>query len=370
MYALNSIYSSQQTFSTTMSSFPSYEEVRTSDSSARLLPIKLTPEAYRLFWSLQGPLASAISVMSEDWREKGSTSREPYVQANTLANSGTTTKVVHPIASASLTEPKIGSITVTVYALEMWEQQWLGSHEAHAEPGRPDCLSGELPAVERIDESEIDSDEEDHGDLLRCCDEDRPAKKWKLTVTPSSNLDAGGFVTVHDYLSAAHPWLKSLRSEIAQADNMWGSSPPDYYDEMFVEHQPPDMIMTTNEASYGGGMRSGPPLASSECQSYLEQLRAKAEAGDLEAAQKACFQASVQQVPHGLSHGVMQTLREWNEERAKEDCEKGLRLVFDSFKRSTHDPSDAEIEEDMTEIRRGMQESLATTIDAIRTYTI
>ncbi|KAK8042900.1 hypothetical protein PG994_013383 [Apiospora phragmitis] len=137
-----------------MPSFPTFKERSMSEQPARL-----TPEAYRLFWTLQGPLASAISVMSEDWRDKGSEPREPYVQEG---NTGHQRRRRHaaPVASASLTEPKIGSITAVVDTLEMWEYYWIEDHEAHAGPDAVDddgaaaCVFGRLPADYEGDESD------------------------------------------------------------------------------------------------------------------------------------------------------------------------------------------------------------------------
>ena len=51
--------------------------------------------------------------------------------------------------------------------------------------------------------------------LLRCCGGDRlRKKKVSLLVKASGNL---GILTIHDYLSAVHPWLMGLREEILQA---------------------------------------------------------------------------------------------------------------------------------------------------------
>ncbi|KAK8068117.1 hypothetical protein PG996_007229 [Apiospora saccharicola] len=280
-----------------MPSFPSYKERFTSGQFAQL-----TPEAWRLFWTMQGPLASAVSVMSEDWRATGSEQREPYVQ--------------HPIASAPLTEPKIGSITVAVDALHMWEYYWLESHEGHADPDNEHagCVFGQL---------------------LRCCGKDRPMKKWQLTVEPA---DAeAGFVTVHDYVSALHPWLLSLRGEIVRADNVWDSNPPEYYEKMMVEHAGPESLMVLDEARYIAGMRSGEqhqqlhrgtvqtqaqirvngetPQMPAPGVSPLEQLVARAESGDLEAVQQAIFQATIQGVPHGLRPETVQALQDSYERR-------------------------------------------------------
>ena len=52
--------------------------------------------------------------------------------------------------------------------------------------------------------------------LVKCCGELRPRnKKASLIVTPAR--DGQGFVTLHNYLSAVHPWLMSLRKELSAA---------------------------------------------------------------------------------------------------------------------------------------------------------
>ena len=49
--------------------------------------------------------------------------------------------------------------------------------------------------------------------LVKCCGEQWPQNKnVSLTVTPAR--DGQGFVTLHDYLSAVHPWLMSLQGEM------------------------------------------------------------------------------------------------------------------------------------------------------------
>jgi hypothetical protein len=72
------------------------------------------------------------------------------------------------------------------------------------------------------DEDDEDEDEYDYDklQLLRCCNQDRPrGKNAKLTIKPFKAWDGrdGGFVTVHDYVSALHPWLVRLRGEILGA---------------------------------------------------------------------------------------------------------------------------------------------------------
>lgn len=52
--------------------------------------------------------------------------------------------------------------------------------------------------------------------LVKCCGELRLRnKKASLTLTPAR--DGQRFVTLHDYLSAIHQWLMSLRGELIAA---------------------------------------------------------------------------------------------------------------------------------------------------------
>ncbi|KAK8052254.1 hypothetical protein PG993_003639 [Apiospora rasikravindrae] len=378
-----------------MPSFPPFKR-----SASDQLP-NLSPEAYRLFWTLQGPFTSAITVMPKDWRTKGSEPRELYYiqEGSTPADDSddavtidTTTTILHPIAYAPLTEPKIGSITVSVYPLDMWEQQWLESHEDHADPDNEhcgECVFGRLPADYEGDEGDPDSEEE----LLRCCDTDRPTGKWRLTVQPADT--EAGFVTVHDYLSAVHPWLMSLRGQIVQADNVWDSHPPEYYDKIMVEHVGPDLLMIADEQCYVGGERSGGPyhqqrqMGAAQAQgqeqipasvhtsmyytpeaqaffgsayrgTWLEQLVARAEtSGDLEAAERAIFQSRIQQTPHGLSQGTVQALRDSRDRDLVEDYEKQVRALVDMCKASSPEASPEEIEEYVEETMKGARASLA-----------
>ncbi|GKT51194.1 uncharacterized protein ColSpa_11375 [Colletotrichum spaethianum] len=113
--------------------FPSFEERRKANQ-----PVALTTEAKRIFWKLQGLLSDHVSVV-QDWRNRES-SREPFAHQDSAGN--ITRR--HPIAQAPLTEPKVGSVTVRVDVLELWQDQWLERHERHADPGDKDNIFGEL----------------------------------------------------------------------------------------------------------------------------------------------------------------------------------------------------------------------------------
>jgi hypothetical protein len=76
-------------------------------------------------------------------------SLEPYFQPIT-GGAGTW----HAVSQSPLTEPKVSSITVAVYDLELWEDLWLEEHEQHSSPDggdedEPSALYGALPRSRR-----------------------------------------------------------------------------------------------------------------------------------------------------------------------------------------------------------------------------
>lgn len=128
-----------------------------------------------------------------------------------------------------------------VSELEGGQENWLNAHEGHSEVGAAD--GGAFPGVKwgRLfraggggggggeEEGGDDGEEDDEPQLLRCCGQDRPrGKNTKLTIRPARAWDGcggGGFVTVHDYVSALHPWLGRLGGRI-RASDYWRLSRP------------------------------------------------------------------------------------------------------------------------------------------------
>ncbi|KAL2184989.1 hypothetical protein L209DRAFT_755910 [Thermothelomyces heterothallicus CBS 203.75] len=171
-----------------------------------------------LFMPVQGTVRSAIEVLSNPGDPDTRTAY--YDQA-----AGT----YHPVSALPISEPKVSSITVHVSELEDWEENWLNVHKKHSEPDAPDAFpdakwgrlsGGGGGGDEDDDEDEDEDDDDDEPQLLRCCKQDRPrGKNAKLTIRPSKAWDGrdGGFVTVHDYVSALHPWLVRLRGDILGA---------------------------------------------------------------------------------------------------------------------------------------------------------
>lgn len=203
--------------------------------------IHSTP-ARGILWKLQGPLLDSVFVLQGQ-------QREPYFVASDAA--GNPGPGLHPVAQSSLTEPEIGSITVHVDVLRQWQEDWLETHERHADPGDKDCVFGKLPDKELYEllGSESSGDDEDDEDgeteLLRCCNTDRPKKAQPLVVNASDT-----YVTVHDYLSALHPWLMGLREDIVRADNVFDDKTPDDYRNLVVDFTLPDSLRIVDETRF------------------------------------------------------------------------------------------------------------------------
>ncbi|OBT65800.1 hypothetical protein VE03_03314 [Pseudogymnoascus sp. 23342-1-I1] len=246
--------------------YPSYREIR-SDG----LPMILSPNAaQRLFWPFDGIFPASISVMKTSRSPK---SLEPYVKPGTEGNSGGTW---HEISQLPLTEPKISSVEVSVYDLDQWEYTWLEQHREHTGGNAEYILYGDLSDDDRPYPSEMKEDggwesDSDTEFLMRCCDQDRPLRKAaKLLVKPSAGND---FVTVHDYVSAVHPWLMSLREDILKAMTNFLGYPPSLPTEFMVS-KGPDMLWIEDKErwlQWNGGSPKPPrfPIPPS----FLNKLR-------------------------------------------------------------------------------------------------
>ncbi|WQF84081.1 hypothetical protein CDEST_09095 [Colletotrichum destructivum] len=156
--------------------------------NARQAP-RLSPEAQRLFWTLDGPLAEAVWIMNT---KRDPSSLEPYSQGDTW----------HPFSQAPLTEPKVSSITVRTNELPEWGDTCFETHREHRDPGCDDedgslfALWGDLLCYDP------EEDEEGSMHLLG----EAVSVVVKPTVAP--------FVTIHDYVSVVHPWLLSSREDL------------------------------------------------------------------------------------------------------------------------------------------------------------
>ena len=83
-----------------------------------------------------------------------------------------------------------------------------------------------------LEDHEYDPQDDERGErLLECCGESRPRNMEAriIVVRPAS----GTFVTVHDYVSALHPWLMGMKEDIRRSD-VWDCG---LTDMMVVSHR-------------------------------------------------------------------------------------------------------------------------------------
>ena len=213
--------------------YPSMQELR--DAQGRIYE----HPGLGLIWQLNDDISTAISI------KQGKNPPEPYC---------TNTDQWHALATSSLTEPKISSIKVQVWELEMWEDDWYERHCQHSDPDGdygPDFQWQAFPDWDpEVDEGEMQ--------LVKCCGELRPRnKRVSLTVTPAR--DGQGFVTLHDYLSAVHPWLMSLRGEMIAVLGAVYDTPLEPGTQLSINSNALDALTIETELNMFPA-QSGPPL--------------------------------------------------------------------------------------------------------------
>ncbi|KAL3421701.1 hypothetical protein PVAG01_05857 [Phlyctema vagabunda] len=178
--------------------YPSYDELLAAQQWVR----PALNSGQLLFWTLDGPLTSAVSVMPSP-----STPDRPLEPYYNQASDNW-----HPVAWLPITEPKVSSITVHVYQLEEWESAWCDQHWEHTDPdSEEDMQDGVEWTILELHDGTTEPD------LLRCCGTMRPrGKNFSVMAKPTVHGEEG-FVTVHDFLTVVHPWLIGLKTEILAA---------------------------------------------------------------------------------------------------------------------------------------------------------
>lgn len=154
----------------------------------------------RLLWTLNGPLESAIQVAPNEYYEPGDV-MEPYFRpaaADDLAPNW------HPVSQESMMEPQVSATRVRIDCIETWEELWVERFRY--------CVDTET-------------------------DPRRPRSKHvQLEVTTS-----GEFLTVHEYVSAIHPWLMGMRETLLDVLGKNRGQPP----------WPPEMSLAVIHFSHG-----------------------------------------------------------------------------------------------------------------------
>ena len=183
---------------------PSFEE-----QSSPQNPVMLNPDTRRIYWTLNGPLETAITV-ARDYSFDPNEVPEPYYRGFSGDNREPTW---HPFSQSPLSEPKVSSLRLYVDPLDEWDYFWMENHEGHSEPDEicdpAMLLYGPLPDADEYEKMAGDKH------LLVCCRMKRPRGKETQLVVKA----AGNFVTIHDFISVVHPYLMARRDEILEAMN-------------------------------------------------------------------------------------------------------------------------------------------------------
>ncbi|KAK2780319.1 hypothetical protein CKAH01_00263 [Colletotrichum kahawae] len=110
-----------------------------------------------------------------------------------------------------------------------------------------------MTTIERVaegssSEGEEEEDDDYEGELLHCCDTDRPKRALPLVIE-ASNTE---YITIHDYVSAPHPWLLGLRLDFKRADNMLGNRKPEEYQHLVMDVSNPQHLGIMDEKRFLG----------------------------------------------------------------------------------------------------------------------
>ncbi|GKT43426.1 uncharacterized protein ColSpa_03607 [Colletotrichum spaethianum] len=139
--------------------------------------LRPSPASRRLLWTLNGPLESAIQVAPDQYYKPGDV-MEPYFRLSEVNIAPSW----HPVSRESLMVPQVPAVTVRIECLDDWEQLWVELNRY--------CLDTKN-------------------------DPQRPrAKDVQLEVTKTAGSE---FLTIHEYVSAVHPWLMGMRERLLYA---------------------------------------------------------------------------------------------------------------------------------------------------------
>ncbi|KAK4149619.1 hypothetical protein C8A00DRAFT_46791 [Chaetomidium leptoderma] len=149
----------------------------------------------------------AIQVAPSEYYEPGAV-MEPYFGPDGSP---------HAVSQASLMEPPVSSQTVRVRCIDSWEELWADQHwgcDADPSPLYPNWRRrGPRPDDETFEPTIY---------LLECCGQKRPwAYDTYLQVAAQVE-----FLTVHEFVSAVHPWLMAMRDTLLDVLGKLNGHPP------------------------------------------------------------------------------------------------------------------------------------------------
>ncbi|KAK0383790.1 hypothetical protein NLU13_9701 [Sarocladium strictum] len=255
--------------------FPSYKQRR-----ANRERIVQSPAFDRIYWRLAGDYPSAISVMKTKHYDG---QLELFFVPDGNGSSGEWDET----AALPVTEPKVSSVAASVRSLDEWEYNLMKQHGSYRHESQEYYTYGELNDEDRPyrEQGVEDGNWEEDSDaefLVSCCGENRPLHKagQRIEVTPSAG---NRFVTVHDFISAVHPWLMELRDDLVLANTYtWQDQFRD--DEFLVDCLlMPELNILTKKQWH---QNHQPPRMDASTLRFLERIRAE-EAQKAQKAQEA-----------------------------------------------------------------------------------
>ncbi|KAH8174085.1 hypothetical protein LIA77_05504 [Sarocladium implicatum] len=157
----------------------------------------------RLFWSIQGPLEDSVMVMRGKYNPEPPLEKYYESPSADSPDSGW-----HPISQEPVTEPPVQTLKVEIMQFQEWDYRW---EDIHMED-----LDNRLFQDKDGNQTVEEEDEEGNPNkLIRCCGHDRPPDNVVCEVRASGKDK--DYVTVHDYLTTLHKWLRTRRNDILLA---------------------------------------------------------------------------------------------------------------------------------------------------------
>ncbi|KAG7285805.1 hypothetical protein NEMBOFW57_008099 [Staphylotrichum longicolle] len=150
--------------------------------------ISANPEGLKLlFWPLNADTTAALETSGLAVMAAGPKHPNPDPDPDVLAPYwDAAARAWHPVSQLPISEPKVSEIEVQMRDVSGWERDWEERHwECQLEDNRLAEYVGQGKGV-------------CHGCGV-------------------SEVEGGGYVTVHDYVSTVHPWLMGLRGDILGA---------------------------------------------------------------------------------------------------------------------------------------------------------
>ncbi|KAF9873487.1 hypothetical protein CkaCkLH20_08946 [Colletotrichum karsti] len=203
---------------------PTYESLRQTKQQ-----LTASVSFLRLRWYLKGSVEESIKLLED--ATVHTSQQDQYQTSSASSTDGQQPETrLHEVASESITEPPVSSITVTIRELDGWESNWLDNHHPHAED-----VDSALYA--------------DDGSLIRCCDEDRPGPGPSLLVEAGS----GAFVTTQDFAAAVHPWMSTFEAQVRSAKGVFRGRPVPTTHELFLYNLEPSPLHVADAVGAGPG---------------------------------------------------------------------------------------------------------------------